>query len=224
MTATSVVVGPFPGGTPGMPSFAGQSGTTNEGEHVVAIASELPRPHPKGSKEDRELAQVMRFSDDFEMGTGEKLFSRVERGGGPTDFPDFVFHESSATEAPRELECTQLIVSERLGPSATFQAYRQAVLGTNRDRFRHLRGLVVLVDFDDFVGFHHDPEARSIPRKAFLAALSRLEPPPPEPPEPPMVLDTSRILQFAPGARVWTELLGPSYDSRSFGGQALRSA
>jgi hypothetical protein len=214
MTATAMVVGPFSGGVPGAPSFVGQGGRTAEGEHVVAIASEIPRPHARRVKEEREFMHVQKFMFDFELGTGEKPFDRFERSAG--DFPDFLFFDAAGATDAKELECTQLVVSERLGPSTTFQRYRREILNTNSDRFPHLRGLVVFVDFDDFVSFHNDPATRDVAGEPFLAALDQLTPPPPEPPEPPKVLDRSRVIEFAPGTRVWTELLGPTYDSPLF--------
>jgi hypothetical protein len=113
------------------------------GNPSVIINGEWPIPGvPSADKESMERLHLDRFCTDTLIGTGLLPYGDISPGSDP---PDFV-GKSSGQEVG--IECTQLTSPVRREVKALFERVRAAIEDTNRDRFRHLRGVNIYMWFD----------------------------------------------------------------------------
>jgi len=151
----------------GAPTLMASYGHVPDGSQRWSVGMEWPelyRRHP--SKGDKEAQHLGRFIADWRTSLGVAPYASTNVGDDP---PDFVALRDDASVA---VECTQLLLRDRVEASAQFRQVRLSVLGTNRHRFIRLHGHVVYVAFDHPLR----PPKNAAGNRALIAALESYAP------------------------------------------------
>jgi hypothetical protein len=165
------------------------------GEPFRSVIFERPTEWPglaHADQHEREEAQVYRFLDDYLQQTGTPFATEYARGDDPPDFVLTTSHNQAFG-----LECTQIVYSDRLHAWNAIQNHKRALLGVDRNRFRHLRGYLLRIAAD---GNALPPGGRRGTRE-LTNALTEFRPSPGQFPSPPADLSGSDVVQrFGPYA------------------------
>jgi hypothetical protein len=167
----------------GDPSIVGAFGEDADGRRGLLVLVENPerfRALPR--KQSKEQLHLDRFDADVRWGFGGDLIFDGARPG--PDPPDFLVQTG---EGEVGLEVTQFVLEDRAAAHAASRRLQAIALTRGPRRFRHLRGHVCYVAFDD----RPLPPRDSSAWEAAVDALERVRPPSP----PPKTMD-----EFAPEA------------------------
>jgi hypothetical protein len=172
LTAERIFYGPL---RTGMPTLLGVVGkAVDTGEIVAVVAFEWPDRYAQKDQLAIEQVQVERFVRDHTRGVGSPPFVRFARGGKVDEFPDFWSWDESGTQTV--LECTQLVVGDRVAALDQFRDVEAAVLAALPERFLHLQGHIAYVSFDEAVGIGRSPKKRAEREREVINALSAYRP------------------------------------------------
>lgn len=159
--ASNMFLGPFRLGAPTL--FGGTGVELRSQNRVRIVAFEWPAEYaPVSDKAAKERQHLNRFNVDYRAGTGHAAYASIEQNlNDPPDFRCF------AADSERGVECTQLVVQDRLEAEASFRRLRSGLLRESQLRVRHLEGHVVYVALD--------PAASKRVPDAVTALMSGLE-------------------------------------------------
>ncbi len=157
----------------GAPMVFGGTGTEIESQEAVRmVAFEWPTAYTLTvEKTAKELQHLNRFNVDIRAETRRPLYSSIQQV--EDDPPDFrCITQDGRT---RGVECTQLVLQERLEAEARFRRLRRALLGTSRHRLQHLQGHVVYVALEPRSAGQRQPKLSELVR-ALISGLEQHDP------------------------------------------------
>lgn len=178
------------GGPDHLRGFVGRGRVEATGELLSSIVFERPTEWNElahASKEQLEETQVRRFLRDYARAAIEPLAASYARGDDP---PDFVLTRSDGGKVG--LECTQLVIADRIHAWNSAESLNRSLLALRRDRFRHLRSHTVYLTIDTPNGLP-PPGARG--KREVAQALQAFQPAPNDFTSPPEDLSGSNIVQ-----------------------------
>ena len=151
----------------GAPTLFASYGHVPDGSQRWSVGMEWPEPYrQRTDKGEKEAQHLGRFIADYRSSLGVSPYDSPQVGDDP---PDFVAVRGGSSVA---VECTQLLLRERVEASAQFRRVRLAVQGVNRHRFRRLTGHVIYVAFDH----PSRPPKNTTGNRALIAALGSYTP------------------------------------------------
>jgi hypothetical protein len=166
---SSMFFGPLRSGAPTV--FGATGKELDSGEPVRVVSFEWPEAYsPSGATAAKELQHLNRLNADIQLGTGKPLYTSI--AANESDPPDF---QCKTDDGPRGVECTQLVLQDRLEAAARFGRLRGATVGGYRHRLRHLNGYVVYVALNPFGG-QSDPFDLKTLASDLVAGLQRHDP------------------------------------------------